>query len=411
MLVHRLKPSSGRAYGRTRGFRAFLVLAIGMAGVSPGCDSMSFVPPRPAELSAGAASGPNTSVGTSAVASAPASTRAGEGTKAARSPSLPRARIVELILSQPPSVDRLFMEQFLRRDAGTKKCAFRSVKPETGEPMTAAQLAQAIRKAADHATGALILEAIDAPEVQAAISDAESKGTSIVLLDAPLPSPSPGKIRPYVEFKAFTEAGKEIVQTAIEEARLFHLPADGSVLVIQNSQQDKLGPRRFESLASALKAAGRHYEVIVFNGDQQAGLELILKYLTDHPQTTILLAEEDYGLTAGFQARRKVLSESDRHLIVGGYGANDIRLDMSVKNGISALADRNIEGYTRKALQVALDQMDGKSAPERIEVALPFTRNQPDHYPAKAESKKTGQKDRAPESVEKLGPTAAPAKK
>jgi ABC-type sugar transport system substrate-binding protein len=303
------------------------------------------------------------------------------------------------------------MEQFLRRDAGTKKCAFRSVKPETGEPMTAAELAQAIRKAADHGAGALILEAIDAPEVEAAISDAESKGTAIVLLDGALSSRSPGKAHPYVEFKGFTEAGKEIVQTAIEEARLYHLPADGWVLVIQNTQQDKLGPRRFESLISALKVAGRHYEVVAINGDQQGGQEMILKYLNDHPQTTILLAEEDYGLTAGFHARRKMSNESDRQLIVGGYGANDMRLDIMVKNGVSALADRNIEGYTRKALQLALDQMDGKPTPERIEVAMPFTRNSPDHYPAKTEPKKTDQKGRAPGAAEKPGPTAAPAKK
>jgi ABC-type sugar transport system substrate-binding protein len=322
-----------------------------------------------------------------------------------------RARIVELILSQPPSVDRLFMEQFLRRDAGTKKSAFRSVKPETGEPMTAAQLAQAIRKAADHGAGALILEAIDAPEVQAAISDAESKGTVIVLLDTPLPSPSPGKARPYVEIKGFAEAGKQIVQTVIDEARLYHLPANGSALVVQNSVQDKQSAQRLESLTRALKAAGRPYEVVGFNGDQQAGMELILKYLTDHPQTTILLAEEDYGLSAGFQARRNLVSESNRQVIVGGYGANDMRLDMAVKNGISALADRNIEGYSRKALQLALDQMDGKPTPERIEVEMPFTRNQPEHYPAMAEPKKTGQENRAPDASEKPERPAAPAKK
>ena len=98
-------------------------------------------------------------------------------------------------------------------------------------------------------------------------------------------------------------------------------------------------------------------------------------------------------------------------LIVGGYGANDMRLDMSVKNGISALADRNIEGYTRKALQAALDQIDGKPVPERIEVALPFTRNSPDHYPAKAEPKKTGKESRRARAAQKPGPTAAPAKK
>ena len=96
--------------------------------------------------------------------------------------------MVELILSQPPKVDRLCLIQFLRRDCGIKKCGFRAMNPESQTPMSAAEMAQAIRKASDRMTGSLIVEPLDDPEVRKALIEAGSKGLPIVLLDTPLPS-------------------------------------------------------------------------------------------------------------------------------------------------------------------------------------------------------------------------------
>jgi ABC-type sugar transport system substrate-binding protein len=362
---------------------------------------MSFVPPRPSELT-------DAAVKTSSSPSPSVSNRAAGTSDTGRSTTAPRARLVALILSQPPNFDRLYLEQFLRRDSGTKKCAFRSVKPETNEPMSPARLAQAIRSLVEHGAGALIVEAIDGPEVQASLREAESAGTAIVLLDSPLPSSSPGKTRPYVTMKGFAEAGKEIVETAIEEASSYHLPADGTILVVQSSQQDNHSKERLESITSALKASGRPYEILAFSGDQPAGMNLILAYVTSHPRVTIILADEDYGLSAGYQVRRKLAEETNRHVIVGGYGANDTRLDILVKNAVSVLADRNVEGYSRKALQLALDQMDGKPVPERLEVDMPVTHNRPASYPAAAEPKKSDQKSEPGSAVGKASQPPAP---
>ena len=48
-----------------------------------------------------------------------------------------------------------------------------------------------------------------------------------------------------------------------------------------------------------------------------------------------------------------------------------------MKARVQGLVDRNVEGYARKALEVALDLMDGKSVPERALVDVRFYPNPP----------------------------------
>ncbi len=48
-----------------------------------------------------------------------------------------------------------------------------------------------------------------------------------------------------------------------------------------------------------------------------------------------------------------------------------------VKDRVQGLIDRNVEGYARKALQVALDLMDGKPVPERALVDVRFIHTPP----------------------------------
>jgi ABC-type sugar transport system substrate-binding protein len=299
--------------------------------------------------------------------------------------------MVELILSQPPNIDRLYLEQFLRRDCGVKMCGFRCIKPEKAEAMTPAELAKAIRAAANRGTGAVVLEPIDAPEVQEAVRDALNNGTAIVLLDRPLPSSSPGSPLPVVAVKGFADAGKKIVDAVIEEAGQFHLPSDGKILLTQNTQADSYGKDRLESITAALKGARRSYEVLAFNGDQQAAADFVLNYLKAHPKVTILLSDEELGLSGSFQARRTWLGEGKSELILGGYAAADQRLDLLVKGRTSALADRNVEGYARKALQLALDQMEGKPVPARSEIEMPFKHVRPTFYPSAEEAKRAYQ--------------------
>jgi ABC-type sugar transport system substrate-binding protein len=289
--------------------------------------------------------------------------------------------LVELILSQPPDIDRHFLAQFLRRDTGIKKCAFRLVTPEQNAPMTATQLVEAIKKAAAGPTGGLIVEAIDAPEVRDALREAESKGLPVVVLDSPGPSSTSGRTIPYVTFKGFADSGKRLLQAAIDDVKLLHLPADGPICLLQNREEDRYSRQRLESLTSALKAAGTKCEVIAFDGQQKGAFEASTSYIKSHPKLAMILADDDFGVAGAFQAYLELRKSSKRKLIVGGFAACDARLDPLVKEGATVLVDRNVEGYAREALQLALGRMDGIPTPDRAEVGLPFVHNAPELAP------------------------------
>ena len=359
-----------------------LVLGIAALGVLPGCDSTSFVPSRPPELSPSPTAAAKTSGAAPSPSVPPAATSpaAAAGAKPPATPTV-RARLVELILARPANLDRVYLEQFLRREAGINKCAFRAVSPDGNDPMSSALLAHEIRMAANRSTGALILEPVDVPEVREALREAESRGLGVVLLDSPLPAPAPGKPYPFVTFKGFAEAAKQLVETVADDARVLRLPADGTTLVIENRDQDSYSRDRLESITSALKAAGRAYDIVSFDGEQKGATEVVLQYLETHPKLTVILADHDFGVAGAFDARERWKKTNKNMFAIGGYFACDARLTPSVKSRVQGLVDRNVEGYARKAIQVALDLMDGKPVPERALVDVRFIHTPPPFIP------------------------------
>lgn len=345
-------------------------------GLLPGCDSMSFTPPRPAGLigTPGEAAPLTTATATSASSADSSST-------APKASSASRTRLIELLVAQPPNVDRGFLAQSLRIDAGVNKCGFRFTGQGLKKPMTAAELAAAIRASESRSTGALILEPIDAPEVRSALHEVAAKGLSIVLLDTAIPALSPGKYYPSVTFTGFTEAGKQVVDAMIEDARHLKLPEDAPILLLEYREKDPYSRQRLESLISALKAAGRRHDVVTFAGQEEAE-EAALKYLNDHPQANIILTDFDFGIAGVYQAFTKVYEASQRVVIRGGYGSSDARLDALLVQMTEALANRNTDGFERTVLDLALKQMEGKPVPERVEVPVRFIRN-PQRTPMK----------------------------
>jgi len=282
--------------------------------------------------------------------------------------------MVELILAQPPTIDRLWLIQYLRRDCGNSLCGFRATNPEGTSPLSAAEITQATRKAADRMTGCLIVEPLDDPEVRKALTEAGSKGLPIVLLDTPLPSSPPAKPFPCVKFTGFTEAGKAIVQILKEDAAQLKLPASGTALVIENRQKNVFSRPRLESLTGALKAAGLAYQVVTFEGEAKEAAEVVTKHLESHPGVTMILSDDDFGLEGVHKVRTERKKQGKPEVVAGGFGALDERANSMVKQGTEVMAECSTVSYARKALQVALDLMNGKPAPERVEVEMPLLR-------------------------------------
>lgn len=349
------------------------LFAAALLALLPGCGWMSFTPPRPAELDGGPVSAvPVTGAGPSSPVPVGSTPAAKDSTAGAKKPARPK--FVELLLSRPPDIDRLYFAQFLRRDAGLNKCGLRVTGENLKKPMTPVELATAIRAAASGSIGALILEPIDAPEVRAALHDAEARGLSIVLLDTPLPASSPGKNYPTLSFTGFTEAGRSIVEAVIQDGKAQKLPTDSPILVLESKTKELTSQARLDSLLTALKASGRKYEVLAYEGDSEVVSKLVDRYLKEHPKAAIIVSDSDAGVIGAFQSSVSLRKSGERMVVLGGFAACDSRLNDLIQRLTPALADRNIEGYARKALQTSLDLMDGKPAPERVELPVPFLR-------------------------------------
>jgi ABC-type sugar transport system substrate-binding protein len=357
-----------------------VLLALAAAVVAPGCDSMSFVPPPPAEMrnppetsSLSSRTGPMNSAPTSNERPSirvPARSAGGKRQVAA-------ARTVELILATPPSVDRIILEQTLRREAGRAKMAFRTVKPEalrepsqhaTPRPLNPAELAEAIAAAVARGAAALIVEPNLDPGVVDALYQARAYGVAVLLLDRPVP-PRGGQSIPWITFASFAGPGREIVETVLDAAsRLGRLKE--RVLVLENRSPDPYGARRLESLTTALKAARRAYELVAFEGDSSAALAALRKSLAADSKVAILLAEEDNGLWACHAAQAERRKENQPEFILGGYISYDIRSANEKLAGFTAFGDRAVEPFAMKAFRTVQSLIEGKPVGERVEMPI-----------------------------------------
>ncbi len=363
-----------------------LLLGIAALAALPSCDSNAFVPARPPELITAPPS-VATNPGKGASSSVPTTPRPG-AEALAKTTAIPtaRARLVELIQARPTDLDHIYFEQILRRETGARRCAFRVANMIDDKPLSPEQVASEIRTAANRSTGALILEPVDVPDIREALHEAEAKGLKIVLLDSPLPSSSPGKPYPVVTYKGFAGAAKQLVESMASDVKTMQLPADGTTLVVENREKDFYSRDRLESITGALKAAGRTFDTVSFNGDQKEATQVVLDYLKTHPQLTVVLADQDLGVAGAYDARDQwIKTHTSTFFAVGGYYACDARLILPMKARVQGLIDRNVEAYARRALEVALDLMDGKAVPERVLVDVRFHPNPHPYLPTSAE--------------------------
>jgi ABC-type sugar transport system substrate-binding protein len=273
--------------------------------------------------------------------------------------------LIELILVRPDSLDRSYLELFLRRGTGANKCAIRVVTAKDNQPMGPEQIASEIRAAANRSTGVLMLDPVDVPVVREALHESESKGLGVVLLDSTLPAASPGKSYPFVTFDGFARAAKQLLETGVEDTKVMRLPADGTTMVLESQVNDHYSRDRLESLTSALKAVGRAYDLVSYDGEQSGATQVVLEYLKTHPKLTLLLADYDSGMLGANDARDQWRKTNNKLFAIAGYAACDSRLTEHIRGYFQGIIDRSIDAYAHKALQVAMDLMDGKPVAER----------------------------------------------
>jgi ABC-type sugar transport system substrate-binding protein len=351
-------------------------LAAGLL-VAPGCDSASFLPPPPPELSNPSEVGSNPFAGTMPTPPKAASP-ANAGRKDAVRRSVGNAKIVELILSRSPNGDRVYLVQALRRDFGKVQIVFRTVEPKAHEPdpkpgqvpsFTPSQLAEAIRAAVERGVAGLIVEPLEDPAVLDALYDADARGLAVLLLDRPVPARG-GKSLHSVGYTSFVEPGRQIVQATLDAAKLLRQLEGGRIIVLHGRSADAYDADRLGALAKPLKAAGKSSDVIEFEGDSDLAAVALKTALDANPKVAIVLADDSNGMFAAYQVSSNRKNTDAPEFLFAGFLAYDYRSPHDLLERAIAFSDRSVEAFATKTFQAIYGLLNGKPVDERVEVPI-----------------------------------------
>ena len=352
---------------RRLGWVLFVLTALVPA---PGCDSESFVPPPPKELSRPAESGLG-GIAATAVETGTSAGRASSGPAAGRKAARKRpaetgsGRIIELLLAHPADSDRNYLIKVLRREVGKAKMVFRLVEPESGTSFPATALAKQIRAAVDRGASGLIVEPIGDAAVDDGLHEAVDQGMAVLSLDNPIASRG-GQSIPYIRHGPLADSGREIVQLVLEADKLFHRKEPGRIVILHRRSSDTYADERLRSLADPLKAAGRAFSVIEFEGDAIQAGDLLKKSFAANPKVDMVFADEDAGMSAAQLLLSDWTGSGHPPFLFAGYLAYDIRTATEVTRQAAAYGDRSVESFGVKAFQAIQCLLDQRPVDNRI---------------------------------------------
>ena len=328
-----------------------------------GCDSASFVPPRPPELKEPVK--PEIAATFDDAGSGPISIDRSRRKRADNG-----VRVVELILARPPDSDRALLEQLLRIELAKVKTPFRFTQPDSQKGPSPEYLAGAIRAAVDRGVGGLIVEPRDEAVVIDALYDAIDWGVGVVLLDRPV-RPRGGKSIPRVVYTDFADVGRQIVKAVLEADRNIKRAEPGRIVFLHHRSDDPYLEPSFESLLGPCKAAGKPMEMLNFDGDAEQGMALVRKALAADPKIDVLLADDAVGVFVGFRIHIDWTESGHRGFLLAGFSPNDYRI-VTFLDFIFALGDRSVGSYASKTSQAIRSLMEGKPVSDVVEVPVTF---------------------------------------
>ncbi len=294
--------------------------------------------------------------------------------------SLPRARLDAPPSAPPPAevptfclivpkatmMEAVVWEQTLRHDAAREGVLSEVIQSESG------QQPEAIRDAVQRGVSALIIRPDDGPEVASALAEARDQGVPIVLLNHT--SPVEGKPLPLVAFTPVQDSARSLVAAAVEEAKAVGYPAEGPAILLVNGPYDEAGRERVAALRQAIKEANvTLLREVVFEGFQQAARDALEPVLKEHPETAMVIADEDQGSRMAALLHHERIDDPKR-FVVAGYCTSRETVMMAEFNLTAGVVDRNLGTLAHKAFEVARSLVKGETVPEFTEVPTPILR-------------------------------------
>ncbi|MGP0070217.1 MAG: sugar ABC transporter substrate-binding protein [Isosphaeraceae bacterium] len=370
----------------------------GLAGVmialsTGGCGEGDFVPPPPPELRG--------AMGTTSAAPKLGSSTA---TTDLLGSAANGVKSIELILSGGRDPNEIETEKAAARlQAGADKARLKItvVGEETSEGPKPAPLkdqATLVREAVARHPQALIVEPGDPAdkELAKAIHEAQAAKVPVVLLDRPLAQGAGNTGAPtiLVEPEPFADSARQLVASAIRNAKNAKLDPQGGAVLLINTAGDPFIPDRVAALRDALKAAGiKSIEQVRFPGDNSAE-KLLSAYLKANPKPSMVFSV-DFVSSSGTNETVTQISE-ERPFIQAGYTSDDNQLRLARLGEFAALGQYIPNRLIRKAISTAIAAALKQEVQSPIRIPVVIHESPPNAGVARFQSRqKAGMKAKA----------------
>ena len=164
--------------------------------------------------------------------------------------------------------------------------------------------------------------------------------------------------------------GRQIVADVLEADRHFKRTVPGRIIILHHRSDDPYSARCLASLLDPIKADGRPFEVMAFEGDSDKAAQALRKALDADPRLAILLSDDAFGMFAGYQIYSEWANAGRPRILLAGYLSYDSRTP-EVLPKARAFGDRSVESYAMKTFQAMRSLLDGQPVGEVV--GVPFT--------------------------------------
>lgn len=328
-----------------------------------GCDSNSFVPPRPEELRG---TGLTTSVPLKDASSAPAGLE------------IASARAVEIVLAPREEDEAEIWKNAARTQSGHEKIKVKVAVAAVDQPKS--KQIELVREAMARHPRVLVVEPADPSDsaLAQAVAETRAQGIPVVLIGRPLTgdnkapataSASPAAPLVLVAPPPFASSARELVAATIRNAKAAELDPNGGAFILINTLGDQFTTERVDGIREALKTAGiTSVEEIRFANDVATGENLVKNSLKAHPKVVLIFAA-DYMSTSALRGLMNAKTESP--LFVAGCYSSDANMhDMGNQMTVAASADFTPVRLLRKAIGTAAGLSQGKVISSPAELAV-----------------------------------------
>jgi ABC-type sugar transport system substrate-binding protein len=168
----------------------------------------------------------------------------------------------------------------------------------------------------------------------------------------------------------FPLSARQLVDSAINNAKNAKLPIEGAVVLVTDTASDILVEDRAEALRAALRDAGvTAIEELHFARDDDAAKKKVAELLKTNPKPGMVFSTDKAALTASYNAMEDL--GGDRTYIVAGYSSDESGANMARAGEFAAVAIFSAERLIRKAITTAALAAGGQKFSERVELKIP----------------------------------------